>query len=723
MFTLEPMFAKMILPVLGGTPAIWNTCMVFYQATLLAGYAYANVSTKAPPSPRRAVIQLAILFVPLAVLPIHLPHAWVPPTENNPIPWLILVLAAAIGLPFFCLATITLVLQKWFVDVEHASARDPYFLYAASNIGSMFGLLCYPLIIEPHLGLRDQSFVWTLGYGLLVVLMAICATVSCRSPRILSHESVQDDPSLNIDEIPSTNQVSIGWRLRLRWLALAFAPASLMLGVTTVLTTEIPPIPLFWLAPLAVYLLSFILVFAKKQVVSHDQMVERLPFLVLAALIPVFSKTQLPIWMELILNLVTLFVAAMVCHGELAKTRPGTEHLTEFFLWISLGGVLGGMFNAFLAPFVFRTLQEFPLALIMAAMLRPVATSSITKTRWLDLSLPVLLGSAVVILIEVVKKTRLEGGPILHLVIFAPAMLLCLSFGKRPLRFALTAFALWIASSFYVGPYGHILHSQRSFFGVYRVTNDPEEKYRLLFHGTTIHGMQSLGTLNNLQPLSYFTRSGPIGQVFSEFEGTDILQRVAIIGLGAGSMACYAQTGQEFTFYEIDPAVERIARNPQYFTFLRDCAPGANVTIGDARLSLNKVANHHYGLIILDAFGSDAIPVHLLTREAIDVYLSKLRNNGVLVFHITNRYLDLQPVLGAVARDANLVCFAENDAAISEAEIRQGKFPSRWAVMARNTNDLGNLARDPRWVRAVANAGTRVWKDDFSSVLKALSWN
>ncbi|MDQ1405067.1 MAG: hypothetical protein QOG55_696 [Acidobacteriaceae bacterium] len=428
MFTLEPMFAKMILPVLGGTPAIWNTCMVFYQATLLAGYAYANVSTKAPPSPRRAVIQLAILLVPLAVLPIHLPHAWVPPTENSPIPWLILVLAAAIGLPFFCLATITLVLQKWFVDVEHASARDPYFLYAASNIGSMFGLLCYPLIIEPHLGLRDQSFVWTLGYGLLVVLMAICATVSCGSPRNLSHESVQDDPSLNIDEIPSTNQVSIGWRLRLRWLTLAFAPASLMLGVTTVLTTEIPPIPLFWLAPLAVYLLSFILVFAKKQVVSHDQMVERLPFLVLAALIPVFSKTQLPIWMELILNLVTLFVAAMVCHGELAKTRPGVEQLTEFFLWISLGGVLGGMFNAFLAPFVFRTLQEFPLALIMAAMLRPVATRSTTKTRWLDLSLPVLLGSAVVILIEVVKKTRLEGGPILHLVIFAPAMLNCLSF-------------------------------------------------------------------------------------------------------------------------------------------------------------------------------------------------------------------------------------------------------------------------------------------------------
>ena len=722
LFLLEPMFARMVLPVLGGTPAVWNSCMVFYQATLLAGYAYANTLTRRLAAPSMsALTQFGLLLIPLTVLPIRLPVGWSPPVDRNPIPWLFLILAVAAGLPFFALATLTPVLQKWFANTNHPSAGDPYFLYSASNAGSMVGLLAYPILIEPNLGIKEQSLVWTCGYGLLIILMSACAVILYRSSSAVLHRESRP-------EVPSRFSVSQTspdptFKQKLRWIALAFAPASLMLGVTTVLTTEIPPLPLFWVAPLAVYLLTFILVFARKPPVPHAQMVDRLPFVVLAALIPVFSKTALPVFLEIVLNLTALFVAAMVCHGELVKSRPSAKHLTEFYLWMSLGGVLGGMFNALVAPLAFHTVQEFPLALILAALLRPSAAPKTRRRRWLDLFLPLVPGIWVVGLLVAVQKSGLKPGPLMNLLIFAPAMLLCLSFAKFSLRFTLGVATLLIASLFYSGPYGHILHSERSFFGIYRVTEDDDGRFRLLFHGSTVHGMQSLNPLNRLQPFAYYTRSGPIGQVFDWFHGTENLQQVAIVGLGAGSMACYAERDQRFTFYEIDPAIERIARDAQYFTLLRDCAPNLSVTLGDARLSLNKVPNRSYGLIVIDAFGSDAIPVHLLTREAINLYLAKLTDNGVLVFHITNRYLDLQPVLATVAKDAGLICLAEDDTNISDIEMRNGKFPSRWLIMARMKDDLGNLARDPRWVPAVPRPGMRVWKDDFSSVLRAVAWN
>ena len=701
--------------------------MVFYQAALLAGYAYANVSAQRLVARRHAIAQLALLLIHLAVLPISLPAGWTPPVDRNPIPWLFLILAVAIGLPFFALATITPGLQKWFANTKHHLAGDPYFLYAASNAGSMIGLLSYPILIEPNLGLRAQSRFWAYVYGLLVILMGACAVVLWRSSATLGQNSNQGSPPRVTDSFSvSKDGASPTLALRLRWIALAFAPASLMLGVTTALTTEIPPIPMFWVAPLAVYLLSFILVFAKKQIVPHAQMVERLPFLVLASLITVVSKTALPVGIEIVLNLSTLFVAAMVCHGELAKSRPPAEHLTGFYLWMSLGGVLGGIFNAIVAPLAFHTVVEFPLALILAALLRPNIDLDTRKSRarWLDFILPFILAVWMVGLVAILQRSRLKPGQLLHyLLLLAPAMLFCLSFAKRPLRFALGVGVLLFASSFYTGPYGHILHTERSFFGVYRIADDEAGKYRQLFHGSTSHGMQSLASANRLEPLSYFTRSGPIGHVFDAFSGTDILKHVAIIGLGAGSLACYGKPGQQFTFYEIDPLVERIARDTRYFTFLRDCPPGVDVILGDARLSLNKAPRQGYGLIIVDAFGSDAIPVHLLTREAINLYLSKLTDNGVLVFHISNRYLNLQSVLGAVAKDAGLTCLAEDDTKFTETDIRNGKFPSHWVVMARKKSDLGILARDPRWAVVAARPGARIWRDDYSSVLRALNWN
>ncbi len=718
------MFAKMVLPMLGGTPGVWNTCIVFFQAALLAGYGYAHATTQRLGVRRHAALHVGLLLLPLFVLPIRVPSGWAPPAQQNPLPWLLAVLVVSVGLPFFMLSTMAPTLQMWYVHTGHPHARDPYFLYGASNLGSMIALLAYPVLSEPNLRLADQSWVWTCGYGLLVVLASGCAAMLWQSPASAAQDS-GGTGSPHSPRAASAPDRAAGLTViqRARWVALAFVPSSLMLGVTAALTTEIPAIPLLWVIPLAVYLLTFILVFAKKSTLSHEWMIRRMPFLVLASTIPIVSKALLPVWAFIPLHLLTLFVVAMVCHGELAKSRPPTEHLTAFFLWMSAGGVLGGIFNSLVAPLIFKTVVEYPLALVAASLLRPrLDPEENSSARWLDFVLPIALGALLAGLIWSLQAGGLKPGRLLHILLFAPTMMLCLSFGRRPIRFGLGLGALLFASTLYVGPYGRALHTERSFFGVHRVTQDAGGKYRMLVHGSTIHGVQSLDPSRRREPLSYFSRAGPIGQVFAAFSGPEIHRRVAVVGLGTGSLACYGEPGQQFAFYEIDPIVERIARDPRYFTFLRDCLPKIDVVLGDARLSLVKAPNRRYDMIILDAFSSDAIPMHLVTREALKLYLTKLSDDGILAFHISSRYLNLQPILGDLARDAGLLCLGQDDTNVSPAEIENGKFPSQWVVMARKRDDLGNLAQDERWQALPGRSEKRVWTDDFSNLLGIIRW-
>lgn len=714
LFLMELMFAKMTLPVLGGTTAVWTTCMLFYQAILLAGYAYANAVTRRMSSRWQALLCVGVAVAPLMTLPFSLPAGRIPPVERNPIPWLLMILTFTVGLPFFVLSTVAPTLQKWFAGIGHPFSNDPYFLYATSNFGSMLGLLSYPILIEPRFRLAEQSRLWAYGYAVLVLLIVVCAVALWRAPR----QRNPDDTDLPQGDVPTPVPA---FRERLLWMALAFVPSSLMLGVTTMLTTEIPPIPMLWVLPLAVYLLSFILVFAKKPVISYSGIADSMPIVILAGMIPLLSKTSWPLFLEIAVNLMMLFVAAVACHGELAKRRPPAEHLTGFYLWIALGGVLGGLFNGAIAPLIFSTVLEFPLALICAALLRQVMVPAAERRRfnWLDVALPFATGALVIILVRVTRKFGVEPGAIFHLIVFGPTVVLCLSFGKRPIRFALGFAALCIAGTSYTGTYQNILQTQRSFYGIYRIANDETGQYRRLFDGRTLHGMQSLSPARNREPLSYYTRSGPVGQVFHAFSGSEKLKRVGVVGLGAGTMACYAAPGEEFTFYEIDPLVERIARDPRYFTFLRDCSPQARVVLGDARISLKNTPDHRYGMLVLDAFGADAIPIHLLTRQAVQLYLSKLVDHGILVFHISNRYLDIQKVLGNVAIDAGLVALVETDT----TEIQAGKLPSRWVIMARTKDDLGTLMGDSRWILLKGDPRTRVWTDDYSSILTVFNWD
>jgi spermidine synthase len=717
LFLVEPMVARMLLPLLGGTPAVWNTCLVFFQLVLLAGYLYAHAAMRWMGRRTQLAVHIAVVVAALLVLPVSISPRGMPTALENPAQWILLTLAAIVGLPFFALSASTPILQKWFTQTSHKSAADPYFLYAASNAGSLVGLLGYPLLVEPILPLSLQTHIWSFGYAGLLALVAMCAALVWRARAATAHQDTGQDADENTGK---GAHGSLALRTRARWVALAFVPSSLMLGVTTALTADVPAIPFFWVLPLAIYLLSFVLVFAKKPPVPREMLVRRLPFLILIALIPTVTKTRLPIALLLVLYLLVLFAVAMVCHGELARSRPGISRLTEFYLWISLGGVLGGIFNSLIAPVVFSSVVEFPLALILAALLRivPDMKGNSKRTRTGDWLLPALLGFSMAAVIAVVRHQGIKPGLLANSLIFGYSILWCLSFGRRPLRFALGLTAVLLASSTWTGQFGRILHTERSFFGVSRVTNENADQFRYLFHGGTIHGTQSLDKAHSREPLAYYTKTGPVGQVFEELSADN----VAIVGLGAGAMACYMRSGQALTWYEIDPSVKRIATDPRYFTFLSQCAPEARIVMGDARLSLRAAQDGSYSLIILDAFSGDSVPVHLLTREALQLYMKKLAPGGALAFHISNLYLDLAPTLGNQARDARLVSLVRDDTAVSQAEMDGGKFPSRWLVMARSERDLGGLARDARWRPAPMKRGTRVWTDDYSNLLGMIRW-
>lgn len=698
LFLVQPLVGRLVLPLLGGSPAVWNTAMVFYQAALLAGYAYAHATTRWLGVKRQVLLHLVVLLLPVLVLPIAIPAGWTPPTAASPVGWLLLLLAVMAGLPFFVVAATSPLLQRWFAASGHRTASDPYFLYAASNAGSLLALVLYPVVIEPRLRLGQQSGWWAAGYGLLVMLVAGCGWWIRRTAV----------------ELPVTLAASpVAGRQRFRWVLLAFVPCSLMLSVTTHLTSELAPVPLLWVVPLGLYLLSFIFVFARRQILPRRWMGVVMPVTVIGVVMALTGHLLRPLEWLLALHLVNLLVVAMVCHGALADERPAGEHLTEFYLWLSVGGVLGGIFNSLLAPVLFRTIVEYPFTLILACglMWRPVAFG---KREWLlDVAGPVLVG---------VVAALLNGLRVpLPWMLGIPAAL-CLCWWRRPLGLGLAVAAVIVAGLWVPGYQDLTLVTERSFFGVHRIGLAPDGRFHFLAHGNTIHGVQSLEPGHEREPLAYFSRSGPFGQAFVALPA-GVKQRVGVIGLGTGTLASYAEPGQQWTFFEIDPVVERLARQPEYFAFLAGCRGEVTVRLGDARLSLQHVPDGHFGTLVLDAYSSDTVPLHLITREALALYRRKTAADGVLIFHISNRHLRLEGVLGALAQDARLVCLAQSESNGGTAQLlATGKIGSKWVVMARDPSVLSQLSRDPRWSAPPARLRTPVWTDDYASVFSVFHW-
>jgi len=725
LFMVEPMFGKMALPLLGGSPAVWNTCMVFYQGALLAGYLYAHLAPKWLGVRRQAAFHLGLLLVILFTLPIGIFHSWTPPTTANPAAWLLLLLLLSVGLPFFVVSTTAPLLQKWFAQTSHAFAHDPYFLYGASNLGSLLALVAYPTLIEPYLRLHHQAWAWTGGYLVLIALLSLCGLVLWRATGQTGAALSLDPPAAatgNGNVTPAATPLSLSQRVW--WVLLAFAPSSLLLGVTTFLSTDIASVPLLWIIPLIIYLLTFVLVFARKPLIPHRIMVFLEPLVIIPLAVCFCIQIKVAFWQALPFHLLAFFVIAMVCHGELMHSRPPAAYLTEFYLWISVGGVLGGIFNALLSPILFNSVIEYPLMIVVACLLRPSPSPADQKAparRW-DILLPLILAVFLALLGQGFQALPNHLKLPALLITASAAGMLCYSFRFRPWRLGLGLGVLILAGTWFIAPSERVLLQERNFFGVSKVSEDAAGHYRILTHGSTLHGAQSLDPAARREPLTYYHRGGPLGQVFAVFSGPRAKQKVAVVGLGTGTIACYAQAGQHFTFYEIDPAMERIARDPRYFTYLSDCPAPVEVILGDARLSLKDAPDSCYDMIILDAFSSDAIPIHLVTREAVRLYLAKLKPGGILVFHISNRFLDLKPVLGNLAREAGFISLSGLDLKLSDADLLKKKSASDWVVMARTQADLRGLAQDQRWQTLPVRPGDALWTDDFSNILSVFNW-
>jgi hypothetical protein len=714
LFSVEPMIAKMLLPVLGGTPAVWNTCMVFFQAALLAGYGYALMLSRWSLR-TQLTVQMLLLTGALISLPIGLSSAWISsvPASGNPSIWLLACLAATVGVPFFVISSNSPILQKWFSHTGHSLAKDPYFLYSASNAGSLLALLAYPALMEPHLTLKLQSTVWSSVYLLLLLLMGLCALLLWRSRTVTTKESGTGEESEDESEVLTV-------RRRVRWVLLAFVPSSLMLGVTNYITVDIASAPLLWIIPLALYLLSLIFAFAQRQIFSLRWTMLIIPGATLVLLLVHLLESSDGARMLILFHLLYFFVVAFVCHRQLAADRPRTTHLSEFYVWFSVGGVVGGIFNALIAPMLFRSVIEYPLVMLLACLLLPRKETETDKQRALtmDFVLPTVIFILTFALGFITDKIA-PGKVVGLLFVLAVPLFVSYPFRRRPLRFALALGAVMLGSGFITGANTKTIHSERNFFGVLRVTQDANGSLHSFLHGTTIHGRESMTPERQCEPLSYHHRSGPLGSILRHYQDHPVNPNIAVVGLGAGAAAAYSKPDERWTFYEINPAVVSVARDSRYFRYMGECAQAPiSVVLGDARLKLREAAPEQYGLILLDAFSSDAIPVHLMTQEAVDLYMTKLAPGGWLVLHISNRNLDLSGVVADLARSRNLTCLALFDKRPSDGD----RDPSKWVVLSRKPEDSASLKQEPFAEILAGRPNTPVWTDDFSNILSVFKW-
>jgi spermidine synthase len=712
LFWVQPLFSKMVLPLLGGSPAVWNTAMMFFQLVLLAGYGYAHLLTHRVGRLRwqviihGAVVAFGFLFLPFAVS-----RDMVPPVGVSPIPWLIGLSAVAVGWPFFALSASAPLMQSWFARSGHRSSDDPYFLYAASNFGSLLALLSFPVFLEPNLTLAGQGRAWMFGYAALFVILVVAGLYLLRWDQ---------RPSPPMDLQGAQSQAAADWRLRFIWIALAFIPSSLLLGVTTYITTDIASAPLLWVVPLALYLLSFVVAFARRALLKPEwtlkaQAAGIIAVSTLVLLVLVFGRGG-SVLLVAGLHLLTFFMTAVVCHTELARRRPAIEGLTAFYFCMSIGGAAGGVFNALVAPLLFSSDYEYYLALVGACLLRGFVGAKIPASGVRDFIYPLILGLAVAAVAYHSAGVGSFGlmGRVVFLVICAVVLY---SFAERPVRLAMGVAAV-IGGAMLVQGSVEVLHTERSFFGINKVKRIDDGRKIVLIHGTTMHGTEFTEAAFRREPLAYYARSGPVGQMFA-LDG--VRSNVAVIGLGTGALACYRKPGEAWTFFEIDGAVEQIARDTRYFHYLADCGEGTKIVLGDGRLSLKAVPDHQYDLIVIDAFSSDSIPMHLLTKEAIALYLRKLKPHGVVLFNVSNEYLRLVPVLSAAIESAGAAgrhqIFFPN-----ARETAAGATASEWMTMAANDSDLVFLAPDKRWAKLGPEKAGEPWTDDFSNIFRAIRW-
>ncbi len=655
LFLVQPLLAKQILPWFGGAAIVWTLAMVFFQSGLLVGYAYAHVLASRVAPRAQAPIHVALLAASLTFLPLVPDPSWKPQGGASPAMGILGLLFATVALPYALLSATSPLVQAW-----HARARpreSPYRLFALSNLASMLALLGYPFVVEPRLTSHAQSLAWSAGYG---TFAATCAALAWRSRTLPAapHAHVHGD------EAPP-RLATMGL-----WLALSATGAALLLAVTNHLTQNIPSIPLLWVVPLAIYLLTFILCFEGRERYSRDGYLAALSAMVcVMAWFLLDRRLQFQLAWQSAVFAVGLFVACMFCHGELARAKPAPRHLTAFYLVVATGGVAGGVLVGIVAPRVLPGYLELQVALVALAAL------ALALNRRRALRVAAILGGVA-----------------------------CIAAGALA----------WRIHDFTAGT----VFIERNDYGVVRVKEsqvdaaDPDTRYRTLVHGSILHGEQWLAEKYRRAATTYYKTTSGIGRTLLAFEGRPI--RVGIIGLGAGTLAAYADADDVYRFYEIDPAVVKVANT--WFTYLRDSSGRIEVALGDARLSLEREAPQRFDVLAVDAFSGDSIPVHLITGEAVDEYLRHMKPGGVIAFHISNRFLDLKPVLLAIATRNGL-----QFAFLHEPDDAGGT-TSDWVVLTRERPFLARPAIAEITEPVAPDPGFRSWTDDYSSLLPVLRY-
>jgi hypothetical protein len=709
LFMVQPMFTKLVLPRFGGAPAVWSVAIVFFQTALLAGYAYAHWLTRYASGRLSVPLHLVVMLAAVFALPPAIASGWErPPAGTEPL-WLIALFAISIGLPFFALAANSPLLQAWFARTDHPAARDPYFLYAASNIGSFLALVSYPTLVEPFVRLGDQAWFWSAGFCLLLVLLIACGALLWRSP---DTASVADD----VTSAPPT------WQDLAFWVALAAVPAGLLVAVTAHISTDVAAVPMLWVLPLALYLLTYVIAFARRPVIPHWLVVALQPPSVVALVAVIIFDPLKTIISILAVHLAVFFVNALMCHGELARRRPAARYLTVFYVCISAGGVIGGVATGLIAPHVFNWVAEYPLLIALAVLCRPGLVLPVDRSRRYMLFGGIAAGVGV-LLICVVYPVAVDAIP--HNWAVGTLLAAAVLFWRAPLPFAAVIAFVLLVNHTIVEQAGAM--SVRSFFGVSKVVETADGQFRLLQHGTTLHGGQrirepngELAAIDPPEPLLYYWDGSAIAQAFEAVRArVDGPVRFAVIGLGAGALACRAAPYDTVHYYEIDPAIVRIARDPYLFSFLWVCRPAVPIILGDARLTLADAPDGSYDLIVVDAFSSDAIPIHLLTREAMALYLKKLTPRGMVVMHVSNRHLELASVVAGIAAANGRVTLVSDEAELDEA-ANPYKFVGTVAAVARDEQDFGALAHSRDWTLEPPDPRQWVWTDDYCNIVGAV---
>ncbi|HWL21210.1 MAG TPA: fused MFS/spermidine synthase [Bradyrhizobium sp.] len=717
LFSVQPLFTKMVLPRLGGSPAVWSVAMVFFQSLLLAGYAYAHVLMQIKNRATPIAVHLVLLVVALSTLPLSIASGWGEPPTSGYAFWLLGLFAVSIGLPFFALAANNPLLQAWFVRTGHPAGPDPYFLYASSNIGSFLALLSYPVLLEPMFTLRTQNLMWTGGSGVLALLIAGCGLLLMRSPA-----SAVADLQAEDSQSPAPD-----WMLRARWIFLAAVPSGLLIAVTAHISTDVAAAPLLWVLPLSLYLLTWVLVFQSRPLLPHKWMLMLQPLAIAGVIALLAVGGEQNLLLTLGGHQLCFFVIAMACHGELARTRPAAKYLTGFYVALSFGGMVGGLFAGLIAPYAFSWIAEYPILLALAALCRPSAGGE-RWPSWSRWDWPALAIVAVVLLAPAWFDGKFPAWLQEHRVVMVStmgilaALLALVTRSSRLKVFAAIVIALTLIRV-YPADDGRV-ETVRSFFGVHKIVVTPNGQYHVLMHGTTIHGAQKYlnddGTpvSGRPEPITYYHKDGGIGQAITairERKGAPL--RVAVIGVGSGTLACASAPGESWKFFEIDQTMVDTARDPKYFSYIQNCAPDLKPVIGDARLTFAKEPDGVYDLIIVDAYSSDAIPIHLATEEAMKIYKDKLAPQGAVVMHVSNRHLELASVVVGIADANDLRSWVYSEDSGRDDEYI---FATSVVMSAREEADVGKLASSQQWAETEPTENQRVWTDDYSNVLGAV---